>query len=570
MSDLEDFALRFTQAAVHFLWIGALVGLGVFVVERLFLRSSASRHTWYLLGMLLMAAVFPVCLLVTSSIDKDGLVASASLVESVSNDASEPLGGSRKKGNETSFSPATEAGAMVDFPRSPDPPVKEEVRYWAFLAPWVMGLYLIGILIMLLRLSLGWWGTSGLRKRGEPVKQSDWVQTLDRVSGMLNLKVRPLLRWSEEVASPVVIGLVKPVILFPISLATRLSPSQVEAVLAHELAHLRRKDPWTLLIQRVVETLLFFHPLVWWMSRQLEKAREEACDDRVVAVGCDPADYAEALLICSELRAEASKRSPSYAMQLAATGKDKAPLRGRVLRLLGQNQNTAIRLGRAGWLTGLLVLCGVTLMAVAGRGEGGDAANLNKDLKGADLREVSELVLRAEKSDEEAIAELVAMGPRVAPEMGRLFAKGGMSDGVGTRVLSELVSNASVQEMLVDLLQDPQSDPNTIHCSLVVLGKSGNPSHVDLIARFLKSKDIAAMPALAELGGAEARDHLIAAFDAVPTERWWLLAQSVGGPWRPGGSSGAEASFGTGGVAAQRTFSQCDGVFIHECNFNAH
>jgi hypothetical protein len=127
-----------------------------------------------------------------------------------------------------------------------------------------------------------------------------------------------------------------------------------------------------LVVQRLVETILFFHPVVWWISRRMEVAREEACDDLVVATGCDPVDYAEVLLICSELRQERSPAATTLAGGLAATGQRRGPLENRILRLLGNGDQGTVRLGRAGWGLGLFLLGGVALALAAGNGQRSD------------------------------------------------------------------------------------------------------------------------------------------------------------------------------------------------------
>ena len=526
MNLMNDFAFRFTQAAAHFLWVGALIVLGLYLIDRLVIRSSAARHAWYLLGMMVMILALPICFMLSGG---ERMLPQKVVTDEVA-EFSVTSTVPDSEGMETA---ASGLAAPVLAERATEIAIvaseleEKKSSRWEEVAPWVMGLYLIGLAVMLFRLALGWWGSLRLRARSEAMDKAIWSQAMASMSEKIGVRVAPVLRWSREVASPVVIGFAKPVILLPMSLVTHLSMSQVEAVLAHELAHLHRRDTWALVMQRVVETILFFHPLVWWMSRQLEKAREEACDDLVVAAGCDPAEYAEALVLCSELRLINAGVTAKAAMKLAAAGEGKEVLRQRVFRLLGQKQQSSVRLGRAGWVTGLLVLSGVIIAVAAGQSGSEELTDFEKGITGMERKQIPELVQRAEKTDDKAIGELVAMGAGVAPEMVPLFKRGG-TDTVGMRVLSELIEDQEVQVMLVKLLQDPNSDSNTIHCSLTVLSKSGNPSHLDLIASFLASSDIAAINALAEIGGEKAREHLIAAFDVVPTERWWLLANALG------------------------------------------
>src|SRR5207237_4946041 len=94
---------------------------------------------------------------------------------------------------------------------------------------------------------------------------------------------------------PTVVGWLRPAILLPIAALASLSPEQVEAILAHELAHIRRHDYAVNVLQTFAETLLFYHPAVWWVSKRIRVEREHCCDDVAVAVCGDAVCYAEAL-----------------------------------------------------------------------------------------------------------------------------------------------------------------------------------------------------------------------------------------------------------------------------------
>ncbi|TWU37855.1 Methicillin resistance mecR1 protein [Novipirellula aureliae] len=379
---MMDWALKFTHAAAHVLWAGALVALAVFAIERLLVRSAAGRHAVHLFGMILTMLVLPIAFFMAplqSERSAPTPVTKSLVTKSLVT-----------KSDQTAAAPTpavagtvaiTEAPAIVIQARgvgdtkvvdveSPRAPVAaESIGSVEWIAPWVAGAYLVGLLGMLVRMGCGFAGSAWLRQRGEPVSAGVWTDSLRRLGDRMKLRTQPMLRWSRDVASPVLIGFVKPVILLPVALASQLSPAQVEAILAHELAHLRRGDIWALAVQRVVEMVLFFHPAVWWMSHCMEAAREEACDDLVVEAGCDPADYAEALVICSAYRLERKNTPAKLAAQLAATGKGEKHLRHRVLRLIGGGDDGLIRLGRTGWVLSLLLVGGVTL-AVAAAGTG--------------------------------------------------------------------------------------------------------------------------------------------------------------------------------------------------------
>jgi hypothetical protein len=162
------------------------------------------------------------------------------------------------------------------------------------------------------------------------------------------------------VAVPTAIGWLRPVILLPVGALTGLTVQQLEAIIAHELAHIRRHDYLINLLQTVIETLLFYHPAVWWVSRRIREEREHCCDDLAVSVCGDALSYARALFTMEQLRAA----TPPLAM--AANG---GALMNRIERLVGvktQRQNHF-----TGWLAALLILS--TLVSV---GVGAEVAQL--------------------------------------------------------------------------------------------------------------------------------------------------------------------------------------------------
>ncbi len=119
---------------------------------------------------------------------------------------------------------------------------------------------------------------------------------------------------------PVVAGVLQPMILLPLCMATGLAGEQLQAVLLHELAHIRRYDHLANLAQRLVEAFLFFHPAVWYLSRQASAEREHCCDDLAVAAGMGRLEYAASLVRLAELCSAALPR-PAAAVLAAADGR---------------------------------------------------------------------------------------------------------------------------------------------------------------------------------------------------------------------------------------------------------
>src|SRR5204862_5255018 len=123
-------------------------------------------------------------------------------------------------------------------------------------------------------------------------------------------------------------------IVLPIAALAALNPDQVEAILAHELAHIRRHDYAVNVLQTIAETLLFYHPAVWWLSNRIRVEREHCCDDIAVAVCGDPIGYARALADLETWRTlRLGSGQPAESMALAATGGSLVERVRRILRV---------------------------------------------------------------------------------------------------------------------------------------------------------------------------------------------------------------------------------------------
>jgi GWxTD domain-containing protein len=190
---------------------------------------------------------------------------------------------------------------------------------------WIVPLWMAGVLICYARIFLAWLGALRLRRRGVCAAPEIWQARLNELAARLKLS-RPVVLLESCLAEvPVVIGWFRPVILAPLGLLAGLSESQVEAILVHELAHIRRYDYALNLLQGFVEGLLFYHPAVWWISHVVRAEREHCCDDVVMTYCPDARAYAAALAMLERNR-------PVYGEAvLAATG---GSLMKRIHRLL--------------------------------------------------------------------------------------------------------------------------------------------------------------------------------------------------------------------------------------------
>ncbi|MDP3718020.1 MAG: M56 family metallopeptidase [Acidobacteriota bacterium] len=156
-------------------------------------------------------------------------------------------------------------------------------------------LWLLGVAVMLLRHLGGWRLIGALERRPFHPLPPEWQQRVDALQRALRISRTVVVRLADDVGSPFTARVLRPVIWLPLSLLTRLPHEQVEALLAHELAHIRRLDWLWNGLQCVAESLLFFHPCAWWLSRRIRQEREHACDDLAVAAGGDAIALAEAL-----------------------------------------------------------------------------------------------------------------------------------------------------------------------------------------------------------------------------------------------------------------------------------
>jgi uncharacterized protein (TIGR03435 family) len=185
--------------------------------------------------------------------------------------------------------------------------------------------WLLGVSLLLTRLGAGCWRVRRLHIAARLEAPSRWQLLAEDLGRRLGLRRRFLIVDSARVSTPTVIGWLRPVVLLPIAALSGLTPRQIEAILAHELAHIRRHDFLINLLQTLGETALFYHPAVWWISSRIRTEREHCCDDVAVSVCGDAREYAAAL---TELAAW-SVAHPALAM--AAT---RGPLLNRVRRLL--------------------------------------------------------------------------------------------------------------------------------------------------------------------------------------------------------------------------------------------
>jgi TonB family protein len=226
--------------------------------------------------------------------------------------------------------------------------------------PWIILAWFAGVILFVVRLNVGLLVARRMTLVATTAVPDELRQAFDALRRRLGVERAVRLMHSALVQAPTVIGWLRPVVLIPASCLTGLSAMQIEAILAHELAHIRRHDYLVSVLQSVIETLLFYHPAVWWVSRQVRRERECCCDELAVAVGGDRLAYARALSVLEERRA---------AMPELALGANGGVLAMRIRRLLGCGRASISSQLAAGMVLAVLLVVGGSYVATMARAE---------------------------------------------------------------------------------------------------------------------------------------------------------------------------------------------------------
>jgi beta-lactamase regulating signal transducer with metallopeptidase domain len=316
---------RLSGTLLNFLWQGLLVAAGVELLLALLpLRRAVARYALLVLGLALMA----LCPLVTFLAWDVSSTAVRRGTAVAKNDApAEPF--------------ARQLAAPVvkaDQPTAAEPtsPAAEEtVSWWAtlpdvgMLSPYCLLVWLAGVLVMSGRLTLSVIGIRVLLGSRQPIS-ADLLACAGSLGRRLGMASLPEVSLSERVGEAIVVGLWRPLVVLPLAWAMEMPPDALTAVIAHELAHVRRWDLWVSLAQRVLETLLFYHPAVWWLSRRVSLERELCTDELAVAATGQRVAYAGTLQWLGRRRLR--DPAPQFAVTM---GGRKMALLHRVRNVLG-------------------------------------------------------------------------------------------------------------------------------------------------------------------------------------------------------------------------------------------
>ena len=327
ISSLPAIEAALSSSLLQALWQDTLLGLAAALALRLAARRTAATRHAIGLGFLLAMIAVPAAELV-GSIAATG-PATAGFI-------------GRMAASAWSMSSATAPSLMNAF-----------MVPAAYASPvWLAWFWVAGVLVMMARLAGGGWVLRSLgRQHYEPLPAA-WGTRFEALRGALGIARPVTVKVLGAIEQPFSSRAWRPVVWLPVSMLTQLAPDQIEALLAHELAHIARLDWVWNGLQCLIETLLFFHPMVWWLSRRIRQEREHACDDLAVAVCGDPVVVAEALASVERLR------RPLPRLALAANG---GALMQRVKRLLGADSPPGIRWSAAAGFAALA--CASALIA---------------------------------------------------------------------------------------------------------------------------------------------------------------------------------------------------------------
>jgi len=271
-------------AVLHSLWELAALGLLAWVVLRVTAGRSARLRYGLALGFLGLMLLAPALTLIHFSLDR----ISAQTLVWVSPQIQTPSAAPEPA---DAFTLVPGAGAVPG------------AHPWiGSFSSWSGRLWLLGCLFMSLRLLLTWVRERSLFHRDLAPVEDAWVLRLRECCIRLKLKRTVQLRISSRASSPMTWGWLKPIVLLPAASLLHLGPAALEAILLHELAHVRRLDYLAGLLQSIAEVLLFYHPALWWLSCQIRELRELCCDDMVMELLGDPLPYAEGLASLERLR----------------------------------------------------------------------------------------------------------------------------------------------------------------------------------------------------------------------------------------------------------------------------
>lgn len=368
---------------MHSLWQVTLLALLVWCIDGFGKNASVERrYTLHVAALLVAIIALPVTYQLLDSNATEALVSNRSQATSPTVKPAtrtlnvppvypEQVRFKQAPRQSESHQPAIDKAVATKTPTIDTEPVSASFELpWISLAPWIAVCYALGVGVMLVRLILASLRANRLGHHAQRIEDSPLVTTLNALAQQWSMKIVPALARAEEIVIPKVIGVLRPTILLPTSALSGLSPAELELILAHELAHVRRYDMWIYLLQRFAESVLFFNPLLWYLSRRISVLREFCCDEMACQSASSPAstfesrvEYATALLRIAELAQRHSPTKPDLT-SLAASGKSPSEIRRRIARLFGEPLREPLPVSHTGLLALIALACALPLASL--------------------------------------------------------------------------------------------------------------------------------------------------------------------------------------------------------------
>jgi beta-lactamase regulating signal transducer with metallopeptidase domain len=304
------------RALLNFVWQGVLIGLLAAIALEL-LRDARPQARYAVACLAMLACV---------------LVPAAGVLQQLSGIASAPAA--------TTFAPVSYVMDMVALPATDVAawPLRIEEFLPDALLPLIVSLWAGGASVLSLRMALGVIWIRRLAATPQRPAHAAWQSRLDALAEHFGITRPVSLRLVDRIDSPASAGWLRPVVLLPSALIMRMPIDLIEALLAHELAHVRRHDYLVNLVQGVVEALLFYHPVTWWLSRRIRTEREHIADSLAATVTVAPHRLALALSELSDWRSES--RQTDHAFPHLAQAAHGGQLMSRIQQLVQPGRRT--------------------------------------------------------------------------------------------------------------------------------------------------------------------------------------------------------------------------------------
>lgn len=288
----SDIWLRLGWTMLHYLWVGALISAIAYPGRRLLSPCNPNTRYFYALTTLILLSIAPPVIFLNISLDPESnSLALATNTSSAASISPEPL---TKNFNTEISDPNHEVKttALERFYRYWMTKTSPWMNWTADALPW---LWMLGAPMSFVLVGMGWTGAGRIRRLAKPVDNPALLQLHRRLQSATDVSRQVALAWSQRIACPVLVGVFRPMILLPATMISACSIQQMEMVLLHELAHVRRHDNLVNLLQRLIEAALFFQPTIWIVSNWVRREREHCCDQAVLKHINQPLAYANCL-----------------------------------------------------------------------------------------------------------------------------------------------------------------------------------------------------------------------------------------------------------------------------------